>query len=331
MKNWEKTLDEFRKFGGIAENVILSEGVYGRGLFPKDPKLPIKLLVPNELLVATEWLKLNESNELILSDECDWSLEKKLFYLNYLRDFGYSEETKNEIFKRQSEFYSLPESVKSMLKGFGFSELLFQKPDAQSRLDAFKISRRIVTKNNNLVLMPIIELINHDEKFNKSFTVSRDISVNGKFLSEVLINYGMGGDAVLMFETYGFSTIKPYAFSGALSVNIGSKIIRIARYVNLYDKMDKTNIPKVMVQGNEINLSCLVVGSVNDKTSPKKIFLKLMGDVGMPATLANELFNGIVNMNRQFFNRLLKELEPLEGNTVNNLRTMANNQMVTLC
>ena len=329
MHNWEKTLDKFRKFGGIADNVILSEGVYGRGLFPKDPKLPVRIVVPDQLLIPIEWLKLDDSNEPILSDECDWDLDKKNFYLNYLRDYAFTKELRREITTQQSEFYALPESVKSMLKGFGFREAFFQKPDALSCLEAFKRSRRILTGDRQ-VLMPIIELINHDEKSDKTFSLNHGISVSGQFKGEILLHYGMEGDAISMYETYGFSTIKHYAFSGALSVNLGSKIIRIARYINLYDKINKTNIPKVMVQGNEINLSCLVVGSMNDKTSPKKIFLKLMTNIGMPVRVADELFDGIVNMNRQFFTSLLTQLEPLEGSVVTGLRTMAQNQLIAL-
>lgn len=330
MNNWENTLDEFRKLGGTADNVILSEGVYGRGLFPKDSKLPVKIAVPKELLLQDEWLKFDENNSLILSDECDWSSDKKNFYLNYLRDFAFTAQVEKEIIQQQSEFSLLPESVKSMLRGFGFRISLFQKHDVSSSLEIFKKSRRLLLNNNKLVLMPLIELVNHDDKSKITFRTDSGVSISGKFSNEILINYAMGGDAISMYETFRFSTLKTYAFSGNLAINLGSKVIKIARYTNLYNKVDKTNIPKVIVQGNEINLSFLVVGSMNDRTSPKKIFLKLMANIGMPIRVADELFDGIVNMNRQFFNNLLKELEPLSGTVIDGLRIMAKNQLMAI-
>lgn len=330
MNNWEKTLDEFRKLGGVADNVILSEGIYGRGLFPKDSNLPVTIEVPKELLLQNEWLKIDEKNEPILSDECDWISEKKKFYLSYLRDFAFTAQVEKEIMEQQTEFSLLPESVISMLRGFGFRISLFQKQNVSSCLEIFKNSRRILLKDNRLVLMPLIELVNHDEKSKITFSFDSGVSIGGKFSNEILINYAMGGDAISMYETYRFSTLKPYAFSGNLAINLGSNVIKIARYTNLYNKIDKTNIPKVIVQGNEINLSFLVVGSMNDRSSPKKIFLKLMANVGMPVRMADELFDGIVNMNRQFFNNLLKELEPLSGNVVDGLRIMAKNQLMAI-
>lgn len=265
----------------------------------------------------------------MLSEICDWSYEQKNFYLNYLEDFGFTDNIKKEILNRQLEYCNLPESLSVMLKGFGMRESLFQKPDAISCLDTYKNSRRIKV-DNKYVMMPLLELANHNETSKTTFVCNSEISLHGKFTGEILVNYQIAADAVLMHQTYGFSTLKPYAFSGNLAINLGSKVIKIARYTNIHNKVDKTNIPKVIVQGNEINFSFLVVGSMNDRTSPKKIFLKLMRDVGMPIRMADELFDGIVNMNRQYFNNLLKELEPLSGSVVDGLRTMANNQLIAI-
>lgn len=326
MNNWENTLSQFRALGGVADNVVLSEGIYGRGLFSIDFKMPINIAVPKDLLLPVDWLQIDRSNNLILTDACDWTNDKKAFYLNYLQDFGFTNDVKKEIFNRQLEFYNLPESLKLILKGFGISESLFHKPDTISCLDAYKSSRRIMI-DGKFVMMPLLELANHSEKSKTTFVVDSYTSICGKFSDEILVNYQIAGDATSMYQTYGFSTLKPYAFSGALAINVGSKVIKIARYINLYNKIDKTNIPKVSVQGNEINLSFLVVGSLNDRSSPKKIFLKLMQEVGMPTHIAGNVFNGIVNMNQQFFKSLLNELKPLEGIVVDGLRTMAKNQL----
>ena len=140
----------------------------------------------------------------------------------------------------------------------------------------------------------------------------------------------MAGDAALMFENYGFSTPKPYTFSGALAIKVGTKVIRVARFMNLFITVGNTNVPKLKLEDNEIHLSCLVLGSVNDKNSPKKVFAKLMHGVGMPPNIADKVFDGIVDQNRNFFLHLLEELKPLEGTVVEGLRVMARNQLIPL-
>ena len=44
---WNEMLDEFRALGGVAENIRLGHGVFGRGLFPIDPAKPIRIVVEN--------------------------------------------------------------------------------------------------------------------------------------------------------------------------------------------------------------------------------------------------------------------------------------------
>lgn len=330
MNNWEDTLVRFRALGGVADNVDLREGDNGRGLFSKNSKQPVKLFVPNNLLVSTEYLQLDAQDKLILSADCDLNDAHKAFYLNYLNDYGLNESMMQAMLQQQVQLFKLPDSLKSMMSGFGFSTNLFQEPSKSLCLEEFKKSRRIIV-NKKPVLMPVVELMNHDERSKKTFHIDeKGVAVTGSFKNEILVHYGMAGDAALMYEGYGFSASKTYTFSGALAVNLGAKVIKIARFVNLFTTVGKTNVPKLHLDGNEIHLSCLVVGSVNDKNSPKKIFIKLMHGVGMPAQVADKVFDGIVEQNRHFFLHLLEELKPLEGSVVEGLRIMAKNQLIPL-
>jgi hypothetical protein len=51
---WDEMLTEFRALGGIAENIRLGAGSFGRGLFPIDPIKPINISIPEELLVSVD-------------------------------------------------------------------------------------------------------------------------------------------------------------------------------------------------------------------------------------------------------------------------------------
>ena len=52
--DWHAFLDEYRTFGGKAENLMQRKGAFGLGLFPIDPSKPIDLFVPDPLLVPVE-------------------------------------------------------------------------------------------------------------------------------------------------------------------------------------------------------------------------------------------------------------------------------------
>lgn len=330
MNNWDNTLQRFRALGGIVDNVELREGIFGRGLFAINPNLPVAMSVPEHLLCHTDWLQFDAQGKLILTDDCDWNDETKSFYLDYQQYYGIGGILIQQMIQQQTEFFNLPETIKSILIGYGMGKYLFKEPDLKLCLDIYKFSRRIYLAEEKYALMPIIELVNHDERSKKTFNKDPNIGISGSFKDEILIHYGMAGDASLMFENYRFSTPKPYAFSGSLAINLGGKVIKISRFVNIFTKNDKTNMPKLKVQGNEIHLSYLVIGSVNDKYSPKKAFTRLMETVGMPANIASNVFDGIVEQNKKFLLHLLEELKPLEGSVADGLRTMAKHQLIPL-
>ena len=50
-ETWDFLLSEFRRLGGIADNVIQKEGEYGRGIFSIDPTLKSQIFTPTKLLV----------------------------------------------------------------------------------------------------------------------------------------------------------------------------------------------------------------------------------------------------------------------------------------
>ena len=59
VNSWQKILIEFRALGGVAENVDLRKGPYGRGIFPLDPELPSKIQVPEDLLINAKYLHID--------------------------------------------------------------------------------------------------------------------------------------------------------------------------------------------------------------------------------------------------------------------------------
>jgi len=329
MNNWEKTLARFRELGGIAENIELRNGIYGRGLFPIDQNRSVKLAVPDHLLANEDWLQLNANGELMLSDACDWDDKAKEFFLDYQAEYGIGGKLKQDIMHQQKELHALPHPIKKALVAYGMSESLFQEPTHQACLDVYLKSRKI-NRKNRLVLMPLVELVNYDAMCRKCFDRDPYLGISGKFSNEIVVDYNVIADSAIMFENYCFSTERQNAFSGSMAINLGQRVIKIERFVNLHDIAAKNMVPKVHVEGNSLYLSFLVVGDMKDKDFPYKLFEKIMSDMGMPSKMAAEVFEGIVNQNKNFFLQLLKMLDPLDSVAVKNMRTMARNQLLTM-
>src|ERR1700683_1846899 len=52
--DWLDLLEEFRRLGGTADNVCTRDGSFGRGIFPIDPSRPVRIRVPENLLLTFE-------------------------------------------------------------------------------------------------------------------------------------------------------------------------------------------------------------------------------------------------------------------------------------
>ena len=67
--DWHAFLDEFRAFGGKAENVMQRKGAFGLGLFPIDSSEPIELHAPEHLLIPTDNLELKHGEVRIKNEQ----------------------------------------------------------------------------------------------------------------------------------------------------------------------------------------------------------------------------------------------------------------------
>ena len=71
---WNFLLSEFRRLGGIADNVCQREGKYGRGIFPVNTSLPSRILTPPQLLYKKDDIYL-EDNQLRIKKNKKYSKE----------------------------------------------------------------------------------------------------------------------------------------------------------------------------------------------------------------------------------------------------------------
>ena len=76
--NWDFLLSEFRRLGGLADNICQKEGKYGRGIFPVDPKLKSRIFTPSKLMI---------NKEDVFLDDGKMRIKKNKEYKKEIRDF----------------------------------------------------------------------------------------------------------------------------------------------------------------------------------------------------------------------------------------------------
>ena len=67
-ETWDFLLSEFRRLGGIADNVIQQKGKYGRGIFSINPSQKARIFTPTKLLIKKEDIFL-ENNKLRIKND----------------------------------------------------------------------------------------------------------------------------------------------------------------------------------------------------------------------------------------------------------------------
>ena len=94
--NWNFLLSEFRRLGGIADNVCLKEGEYGRGIFSVNPSLKARIFTPSKLLVKKDDIYL-EDNKLRIKKDKEYNQEIRNFFNFYQDNFSWGSGGKETI------------------------------------------------------------------------------------------------------------------------------------------------------------------------------------------------------------------------------------------
>jgi hypothetical protein len=324
---FDELLERFRALGGVATNVELREGKYGRGLFPVNPALPVRIMAPENLLMPVEWISLDGEGQIVLDENCDWPEQARQFYEEYQRQFSWGV-VKDDIVRLQQAFIALPEDIKQALAALGVPNEAYVQPDGNWSLNKF-INTRSILYAGKKVLMPVVELINFDAQA-RNFELDRGIGVTGVFDEEVLAHYGMGDTFGILID-YGF--VAPTGVVNCCPLDLespdGGKFIVTEDFAQI-EKRGKFDVPKVTRQEGAIKLSFLRIGDEKNPKLPRWIFLNLMQEIGMQQAVAGELFDHIARLNRLGYLRLLMALEGRQGGMMEELRRMAYHQLTAM-
>ena len=223
---WNALLEEFRSFGGRAENVIQRDGPLGLGLFPIDPSQPVELMVPKPLLVPADNVELRNGDAVIKDDSAfpngyaDW-------FRRYQASYSWGAEGKVSVTRFVRGLETLPNNVSellSQLKLYQPEHRLTGKTFEDSMLRRF-LNSRCLGRQGQLLVMPLVELVNHSPKA-KNWESKPDgsVGVSGRHDGEVLARYS-NADPLRRLMGFGFNILEPLGFSLSLKLRHRGQLV----------------------------------------------------------------------------------------------------------
>lgn len=325
---WLELIEGFRALGGIAENICPGIGDHGRGLFPCDASLPARLRVPENLLLPIEDVKF-VNDRLCVAPSSKMGIAEREWFEHYANEYTWGAGGRTETEDFLTELLVLPDHIReTLIKSFGMTFCSSNHSPAlvQERF----LNSRVISYERHRVVMPMIELVNHDVRF-AGYDCTNGVAVSGKFDAEVLVDYG-GQDSFAIFLGWGFVSEAKVAMSLPMEVRTNFGQIWVKREFGDYHSLEipggKVLMPIAAADKDKIELSFLMLGAKGFPRMPKGIFHRAFRDAGRPVT--DEPFELIQFRNRQLFLNLLKDLEAVEGTMASTLRTMCRFQLEAL-
>ena len=327
---FEEILIRFRALGGIADNLTLRHGEFGRGLFTVNPKKAFRLCVPASLLVDPAWVELDSKEQLrIRPQSSSISEDAVAFFELYQRHFGWGDGGKDSVAQHQRDLQALPPKLKNFLHVLGAADELKQKPTTSYCLNRYFVNRQIGTKAGS-GLMPIAELINHSQE-GLPYLVDDGVTVTGMVKDEILTRYHSGLDSFHFFINYHFATPAHTALSCEVTVEVPEfGPIAIKRMDHLANVNGTVRTPIASRTEGKLTLSFVALANQKNPSQPRKTFVELMKVNGMPKAVANNLFDGLLEHNRQVLSELIQECGLHSGTMTGTLNKVAGFQLASL-
>ena len=321
---WKALVEEFTSFGGVATNVMQREGKFGLGLFPIDASKPVKLHVPDELLVSTENVELRDGG-IVIKDPSNYPKGFDDWYRRFQADYSWGAEAQKSIREFETGLKSLPDRVRILFRNLGIAniESRFSGADEeQNILNRFLATRRI-NRHEKAWLMPMIELVNHSPNKPSWGMKDQGITVEGTFDDEIMVRYSVA-DPLSRLVQYGFNCQEPTGFSMGMKVRHQNKTILINGGVN-YSPL---SLPSIEINDDEIKVDKLLIGMNTNPRMPRTLIRKLFADT--EGVNADELFDQIHFRNRIGLIQILRELEDLTSNTAAMLKNACRDQLIAI-
>jgi len=312
----------FRSLGGTADNIVQKSGPRGRGIFPIDPSKPIRLRVPQNLLIPVSDVEFVE-DRMKIKDSAIVGNPERIFFENYQEAFSWGSVGRNEAAALIEALDDLPPDVRALLSSDFTMKLRLEGGSVVERAQRRFLDSRQIEKGAAWVVMPLMELVNHAPT-GVPYDVSDGVTIEGVFPGEVLVFY-MDMDTLGIFRTFGFASPERCAFSLPIQDQTGRRKILVQRRINFDSKLGSFQVPDFRMDGDTLVLSCLMIGDVKFPRLSRGIFCRVMKEAGKQDP--EEAFDAILHHNRTKFLKLLEALEPYGGGLIPTLRKVVRYQL----
>ncbi len=324
---WEELLDEFRALGGVAENVRLGEGPFGRGIFVIDPRLPARLWAPDALHVRDTDIETRDGRMTVRGGTYDPQV--RTFFENCQAYFGWSSGGEKGAAAMQAAWHALPAEVIAAIRTTGAldrPQQRFAAPTAELTMREY-LCTRTFSRSGDQYIVPVVDLVN-DSGRARGYTIDGGYGVEGTFADEMLVCYG-STDAWAKVLNYGFAATATIAHSLGATITLpDGRALSIGRNILNVTNENNLRFPDLRIDGNQILLSHLVLGFESGSDLPRAIFRKLMDRAGVAQ--ADAVFDGVAHYNRKQFTALLRLLRACDGSLARALEDAILNQLDAL-
>ena len=296
---WNILISKFRKLGGIADNICQRDGSKGRGIFPVKEGLKSRIFTPSNLIIKKEDIFLDNGKVRIKKEKQEYDYETREFF-NYYQDnfsWGGGGKENTEVFENSLSLFS--SELKNLLKENRLVDIdQRHKGDWKDVILTQFLYAREFNFKNNLQIVPLLELVNHDVvsfQFYKSATgiSSPNYPPNN---SELTYTYASKGTLRCFFD-YGFFSKETMVFSLPFNLKIGSKGTTVMCKGNEL----RDDSMKIKRYGESILIEGLPIADSNSPSLPNAYLTELLTQIGEKNISINYLDN-IKN-----FNKLVRE------------------------
>lgn len=323
--DWEELVDEFRSLGGIADNVALGEGPFGRGLFAIDPAKPVEVRTPENLLVRSEDVEIRDG-QLVAKSSANLGERERGFFERYQRHFSWGAGVFDKLWQAQQNWHELPLDIMATIRRMGALDYYrFSAPSNAVCLRHY-IKSRAISYQGRIQIVPIIELANHSSE-SQGYLLRSGVSIKGTFRGEILVRYNFG-DPWQMTTGFAFADVASFAHSLPASMNFDGHGIEIGRNFIESEVKGAVVFPRLVIDKDIVRLSFLNLGMRAAPRLPRSVFRRVMS--GIPIRNLDELFDRIQHHNRIQFITLLRKIDSQNGAILSMLRDAALNQLEAL-
>ena len=302
-KNWDFLLSEFRRLGGIADNVIQKEGENGRGIFCVDSSQKARIVTPSNLLIKKDDIYM-ENNQLRIKKDKEYNQEIRNFFNFYQDNFSWGSGGKEttELFEKGLSSFNL--NLKQLIKQYALVDIEERhKGKWNNVIKEQFLTARVFKFKNISVVAPILEPVNHNVRSLPFIVSEKSISTpNYPVINGELRHSYSNMSPLSRFFYQGFFSKESMVFSIPFSINIHNKDINMICKGNILQN-DSMKIEK---SDNKIMLEGLPIADVNHPRLPNDYFDEILRKIGL-SDISQDLLLKIFQLNIDIREKIIKE------------------------